>query len=255
MIKYTRSLFLLILIFLGACEENYNFYQGPAIAHFAKSRYDYYVNSREDSFLLPVYLTKSNSTDKTYTVELVNEETNAELDKDFSFNPNVIIPAGELEGNITIKGSFDNLVPFQYKEVAFKLTNSEGDQSFRNNTKLSIHKFCEYSLQNLSGFYYFKFSESANPYVVSVKDGIAQLIAEDLYAEGYDVRMYITKIDEVTYEVSVPKQVAMPGNDGNIYVKGEGKLNTCGKIKLTQIFLDEENNEIQTTLSEFIKAD
>ncbi|MCX2743953.1 hypothetical protein OO013_08755 [Mangrovivirga sp. M17] len=253
MMKYTRFFIFLILFALCACEENYNFYEGPSIAHFAQPEYDYYVNAQEDPYLLPVYLTKVSSVDKSYTVELDLENTNADPDTDFSFDPQVNIPAGELKGYVSVIGNFDSLISFTTKKVAFKLTSEEGKSAFRNSTSLNLHKFCEYSLNDLSGNYSFKLSQNSAPYQVSLTPGINQLIAKDLYAPGYDIRIYITMIDQVTYEVSIPKQLALEDNSGEIYVKGSGSLNTCGKILTTQVFTDSENNEIQTTLSEFIK--
>ncbi|NMM50689.1 hypothetical protein [Marinigracilibium pacificum] len=252
--KYIKIFIVLfVLSAMGSCEENDNFYKGPSIAHFAKEKYKFNVSSSEDTFKLPLYLTKVSPSPRTFTVELIDEKTDLVLGDDFNFNPEVTVPAGELYGSLKVSSEYDILEPFEKSEIAFRIVRSEGENDLRSEVSLEVSKFCEYSLNFLEGVYGFQFSEASQPYEVNLIKGINQLVAKNLYAEGFDIRLYITKVDDVTYNVNIPKQTAYVYNQKEVFVSGSGLLNTCGELEFTQIFTDSNNNEIERTLSVLTK--
>lgn len=241
---------LLMVAFISSCEEDLQLYDGPAQAHFPQSSDTYFVTSEENPYALKIGLTNVANSDRTVNISIDESSSTAVEGVDFTINSfQTVIQQGELFGELTITGDFDNLsVP---KVVVFNISDSDGEDgnaSFRQSFTLTLNQFCQYSRDALLGTYV-NFSEFWGAgFLCEVVAGNAsnEVIVQGMYPpeiNGRNIVIRIEQLGEVSYRAVVVKQVAFDANTpifaadyGPLSIEGSGVLNTCGEFNLNMAF-------------------
>jgi len=242
---------LIMTALISSCKEDLQLYDGPAQAHFPKSSDTYFVTSDENPYMLRVGLTNIAKSDRTITIAIDQANSTAIEGVDFSISGfQTVINSGEIFGEISITGDFDNLS--QPKVVVFNISDGgggeEGIAGFRQSFTLTLNQFCEYSRDALLGTYVnvSSFWGANFPCEVVAGNASDEVIVKGMYPEvinGRDVVIKIEQLGEVSYRATVAKQVAFDANTpyfgadyGPLSIEGGGTLNTCGEFNLVMAF-------------------
>ncbi|WP_460540999.1 hypothetical protein [Echinicola sediminis] len=241
---------LLMAVCFSSCEEDLQLYDGPAQAHFPQSSDTYFVTAEENPYTLKIGLTNVASSDRTVSISIDENSSTAIEGVDFTINSfQTVIQQGELFGELTIRGDFDNLSAS--KVVVFNLTQSDGEggnAGFRQSFTLTLNQFCQYSRDALLGTYV-NFSQFwGTGFLCEVVAGNAsnEVIVQGMYPpeiNGQNIVIRIDQLGEVSYRATVVRQVAFDANTpifaanyGPLSIEGSGVLNTCGEFNLNLAF-------------------
>jgi hypothetical protein len=220
------TLSLILAIFIVGCEEDRAIYDGAPILNFANATGDYFVAQENNTYILPVWLTKASNKDVTVSLE-VKESSTATLGEDFVItNQTITIPAGQLKGEFEISTKFDD-ASVDGKTAVFSINSSNAEvANFRTDFSLAIKKSCP--LDDFPGTFNFNSSIFGAEFPVEIVDGPSAntFTLIDVYGAGQDVTFTVN--DDFT--VSVPSQDAwISGTYGQAQVTGKpgSKVDPC----------------------------
>ncbi len=155
---YTYLVVVLALWSLVGCQERYTTLQNTNYIMFAEQEQYFLVEQDQDYFSVMVSATAKSKYDRTFGVEVIDKGSNAIEGLHYRLLSNsVTIPAGELAGEVRVKGMYDNITPADSlgfilhlvvpEEMEWNDLYEDGTQS-----KVVMYKYCPFDINNYTGY-------------------------------------------------------------------------------------------------------
>lgn len=150
------GLLLLFLMTIASCtsEAPETLYEGKTFVQFSDSAYQVPVTSEEQVFEVPVVMSKTSSVDRNVIVDVDLSKSNATEGYHFTLESrNVTIPAGQMRGNVRIKGNYRNIAPEDSLAFTLYILNNEENQldMYSKTTNVSLHKILPFNIDDYVG--------------------------------------------------------------------------------------------------------
>ena len=234
--KHLLQLCLVALVFTGltSCEPEYKTYSGPNYIMFSDTLYEMAVVDDEAYFDLPVVATRSCDYDRVVAVEIVDAKSNAVEGKHYSLESNnVTIKAGELVGNVRVRGYHSNLNVAD--SLAFKLQLISDEDTHWNlygtSANVLVKKACTFDINAFTGYCvvtstyimnYMTDRDAVLAYSEVDPDEENTIIIRDYFYKGYDlkVRFLVDDIYNPLIEMDDQRFASTADAFGTIYGKG-----------------------------------
>lgn len=147
----------LLLSGLTACEEHYTTYSDAEYVIFADTLSTHMVLSDADYFSVPLSSTVKRDYDRTFAVEVIDEGSNAVEGRHYRLLSNhVTIPAGEVAGEVRVKGLYENFEATDSLGFRLRLVVPEALKwdlyAANNETKVVMYKSCPFDRSNFTGW-------------------------------------------------------------------------------------------------------
>ncbi len=154
---YIISVALAAYVLIG-CQERYTTLQNADYVMFAEQEQYFLVEQDQDYFSVMVSATAKSKVDRTFGVEVIDEGSNAIEGLHYRLLSNSItIPAGELAGEVRVKGMYDNLTATDSLGFVLHLVvpeEMEWDDLYEDGTqsKVVMYKYCPFDINNFTGY-------------------------------------------------------------------------------------------------------
>ena len=149
---------LLVAVGFVACDEQYTTLQNTNYVMFAEQEQYFLVQENQDYFSVMVSATAESKHDRTFGVEVVDKGANAIEGLHYRLLSNsVTIPAGELAGEVRVKGMYDNISATDSLGFILRLVvpeEMEWNDLYEDATqsKVVMYKSCPYDINNFTGY-------------------------------------------------------------------------------------------------------
>nr|WP_319397990.1 hypothetical protein [uncultured Carboxylicivirga sp.] len=130
-------------------------YDGPSQIHFIESRGSMIIDGNNPEYNIKVGVNRAVDTDRIFTVVIDEENTSSVEGVDFEFvNKEITIAAGEVLGEVTIKGIFEGAEPLG-TQLSLRLNSSISNEvaEYSNEYTLQLYKFCDFDRDAFIGTY------------------------------------------------------------------------------------------------------
>ena len=215
--------FAMLATFTG-CHEEYTLYQGNEYIMFADTLTVLGVENSEEVFDIAIAATTVSDKDRTVAVEVIDKYSNAIEGLHYTIESNtVIIKAGEMVGNLRIKGIAENLTVDYDPEIMLHLITGEEhhwDLYNADTTRVVLRKVCPFDINAFSGYamitstFLYNYVGSYNRLIQTVVDPTEEntIIMKDFYYDGYDVKLRFTADDSLNPLIEMDDQpLVTPG--------------------------------------------
>ena len=230
---------LTLLAGFTSCEEERIVYNGPQYIMFADTLTVLGVENSEEYFDIYISGTRPMSKDRTFAVEVIEEESSAIEGLHYEIESNtVVIQADSVATRVRIRGIYENLSD-DVDSLTLRLISPEdthwdlyGDKGLE--TKVMLQKICPFDVNAFSGYamvtstFLYSYVGSYNRLIkTSVDTTDAErktVILHDYLYDGYDVKIKFTTKDMLNPLIEMEDQpMATTGEAfGTIY--GDGML-------------------------------
>ena len=225
---------LVVLVGFTSCEEERTLYSGAEYIMFADTLSVLGVENDGDEFEIAIAATTVSDRDRTVAVEVLDKYSNAIEGKHYTLTSNTVtIKAGELVGNLRIKGYVEELTVDNEPEIKLHLI---ADEKYHwglysgDTTRVILRKICPFDISAFSGYamvtsnYLYSYVGSYNRLIKTEVDTKEEntVILRDFYYDGYDVKLRFTTDDPLNPLIEMDDQpLASTGEAfGTIYGKG-----------------------------------
>lgn len=227
---------LVVLAGFTSCEEERTLYSGAEYIMFADTLSVLGVENNGDEFEIAIAATTVSDRDRTVAVEVLDKYSNAIEGKHYTLTSNTVtIKAGELVGNLRIKGYAEELTVDNEPEIKLHLIADEKyhwDLYSGDTTRVILRKICPFDINAFSGYamvtstFLYSYVGSYNRLIKTEVDPKEEntVILRDFYYDGYDVKLRFTTDDPLNPLIEMDDQpLASTGEAfGTIY--GDGML-------------------------------
>ncbi|MBO5263630.1 MAG: DUF4984 domain-containing protein [Bacteroidaceae bacterium] len=206
-LKYTYLL-LVISVSFSSCDTDaeYVTYEGPNYIMFSDTLYQLPVQNDEEYFQLPVVATRACDYDRVLAVEIVDSVSNAREGRHYSLlTNNVVIPAGQLVGNVNVRGYHSNIEVGDSLGFSLRLISKEDTQwnLYGIETKVFLQKACKLDINAFAGYcsvvstFLQNYTNYSNRLTYAEIDPEEEntIIIKDYFYNGYDVKIKLTTND------------------------------------------------------------
>lgn len=233
-------LFLTVAASFSSCDTDaeYITYEGPNFIMFSDTLYQLPVQNNEDYFSLPVVATRACDYDRVLAVEVVDSISNATEGRHYSLESNTVtIPAGQLVGNVKVRGYHDNIAVTDSLGFSLRLISQKETQSelYGIESKVFLQKACKFDINAFTGYCYivstflqnYATVEGRVAYSVVDPEEENTIIIKDYFYDGYDIKVKFTTNDILNPLIKCSEQKLGPtteafgtkyGEDGIINV-------------------------------------
>lgn len=141
-----------------ACQEQYITYGDKCYVMFSEQEQYFLVEENQDYFSVAIAATTAASKDRTFGVEVIDKGSNAIEGLHYRLLSNsVTIPAGELAGEVKVKGIYENIEPTDSLGFTLKLIIPEEMEwndvyTDATQTKVVMYKSCPFDINNFTGW-------------------------------------------------------------------------------------------------------
>lgn len=227
--------FAMLATFTG-CHEEYTLYQGNEYIMFADTLTVLGVENSEEIFDIAIAATTVSDKDRTVAVEVIDKYSNAIEGLHYTIESNtVIIKAGEMVGNLRIKGIAENLTVDYDPEIMLHLITGEEhhwDLYNADTTRVVLRKVCPFDINAFSGYamitstFLYNYVGSYNRLIETVVDPTEEntIIMKDFYYDGYDVKLRFTADDPLNPLIEMDDQPLVTTGEAFGTVYGDGML-------------------------------
>ena len=227
--------FAMLATFTG-CHEEYTLYQGNEYIMFADTLTVLGVENSEEIFDIAIAATTVSDKDRTVAVEVIDKYSNAIEGLHYTIESNtVIIKAGEMVGNLRIKGIAENLTVDYDPEIMLHLITGEEhhwDLYNADTTRVVLRKVCPFDINAFSGYamitstFLYNYVGSYNRLIQTVVDPTEEntIIMKDFYYDGYDVKLRFTADDPLNPLIEMDDQPLVTTGEAFGTVYGDGML-------------------------------
>lgn len=229
-----------LLLSFTACDTDaeYTTYNGPDFVMFSDTLYEFPVLETSDSYKVPIVATRACDYDRTFGVEIVDSISNAIEGRHYSIESNTVtIKAGELVGNLEVKGYPDNLAVTDSLGFALRLiptTETENDV-YGIDANVLLIKACKFDINAFTGPCFIALStflenytnvDGRLTYSVIDPENENTIIIKDFFYEGYDFKVKFTTNDILNPLIEFEEQKFGPTSEafGTLYGE-EGIIN------------------------------
>lgn len=141
-----------------ACDEQYITYNDKSYIMFSEQEQYVLVQEDQDYFSIDVATTVATNRDRTFGVEVIDKGSNAIEGMHYRLLSNsVTIPAGELAGQVKVKGIYENIgatdsLGFTLKLIVPEEMEWKGVYEDASETKVVMYKSCPFDINNFTGW-------------------------------------------------------------------------------------------------------
>ena len=227
--------FAMLATFTG-CHEEYTLYQGNEYIMFADTLTVLGVENSEEIFAIAIAATAVSDQDRTVAVEVVDKHSNAIEGIHYTLESNTVtIKAGELVGNLRIKGIAENLTVDYDPEIILHLITGEEhhwDLYNADTTRVVLRKVCPFDINAFSGYamitstFLYNYVGSYNRLIQTEVDPTEEntIIMKDFYYDGYDVKLRFTADDPLNPLIEMDDQPLVTTGEAFGTIYGDGML-------------------------------
>ena len=227
---------IVMLTTFTSCDEERTLYKGPEYIMFADTLTVLGVENSEEIFDIAIAATAVSDQDRTVAVEVVDKHSNAIEGIHYTLESNTVtIKAGELVGNIRIKGIAENLTVDYDPEVTLHLIADEKyqwDLYSGDTTRVVLRKVCPFDINAFSGYamitstFLYNYTGSYNRLIKTEVDTTEEntIIMRDFYYDGYDVKLRFTTDDPLNPLIEMDDQPLVTTGEAFGTVYGDGML-------------------------------
>ena len=143
-----------VVLCFTACKPEYTTYTGPNYILFSDSLYEMAVVDDESYYDVPVVATRACDYDRNVAVEILDAGSNAIEGKHYSIQSNTVtIKAGELRGNVRVKGYHTNIGVADSLGFKLQLIVSDDEQwgLYGNTANVLLRKACKFDINAFTG--------------------------------------------------------------------------------------------------------
>ena len=227
---------IVMLTTFTSCDEERTLYKGPEYIMFADTLTVLGVENSEEIFDIAIAATVVSDQDRTVAVEVVDKHSNAIEGIHYTLESNTVtIKAGELVGNLRIKGIAENLTVDYDPEVTLHLIADEKyqwDLYSGDTTRVVLRKVCPFDINAFSGYamitstFLYNYTGSYNRLIKTEVDTTEEntIIMRDFYYDGYDVKLRFTTDDPLNPLIEMDDQPLVTTGEAFGTIYGDGML-------------------------------
>ena len=227
---------IVMLTTFTSCDEERTLYKGPEYIMFADTLTVLGVENSEEIFDIAIAATAVSDQDRTVAVEVVDKHSNAIEGIHYTLESNTVtIKAGELVGNLRIKGIAENLTVDYDPEVTLHLIADEKyqwDLYSGDTTRVVLRKVCPFDINAFSGYamitstFLYNYTGSYNRLIKTEVDTTEEntIIMRDFYYDGYDVKLRFTTDDPLNPLIEMDDQPLVTTGEAFGTIYGDGML-------------------------------
>lgn len=189
-----------VVLCFTSCKPEYTTYTGPNYIQFSDTLYEVAVFDNESYYDVPVVATRACDYDRNVAVEVIDAESNAVEGKHYSLESNTVtIKAGELRGNLRVKGCHSNIDVADSLGFKLQLIIPEEVQwnLYGNTANVVLRKACKFDINTfvgpcvISSTYIMNYMNVDMILTYSVLDTEEKntIIIKDYFFKGYDVKI------------------------------------------------------------------
>lgn len=270
-----------LLLALTSCDTDaeYTTYSGPNYIMFADTLFEFPVVANGENYNVEIVATRACDYDRTLAVEVVDSISNAIEGRHYSLESNtVVIKAGELVGNLQVKGYHDNIAVTDSLGFALRLITSADTQwdTYGVETNVLLKKACKFDINAFTGPCFIALSTYLQNYTnldgrltYSVVDPENEntIIIKDYFYDGYDCKVkFITndilnpliKFEDQPFGSTAEAFGTLYGEEGiiNMYQPSmyTSYYSSCEKFILQYMTLYVPSMEYPNTVGIFVNA-
>lgn len=226
---------LVLAFVMVGCDEDRTLYSGPNYIMFSDSLYMLPVQNNEEYFDIPVSATQTCEYDRTLGVEVIDKNSNAIEGVHYALESNTVtIKAGELVGNVRVRGIFDNIAVADSLGFALRLVTDEDTQwnLYGIDANVLLCKTCPFNIYDFEGYclvtstYLYNYSTVDKRLIRSevVEGEENTLLLKDYFFDGYDVKIKFTTEDLLNPLIEMEEQIFGPTSEAFGTIYGDGKI-------------------------------
>ena len=227
---------IVMLTTFTSCDEERTLYKGPEYIMFADTLTVLGVENSEEIFDIAIAATAVSDQDRTVAVEVVDKHSNAIEGIHYTLESNTVtIKAGELVGNLRIKGIAENLTVDYDPEITLHLIADEKYQwelYSGDTTRVVLRKVCPFDINAFSGYamitstFLYNYTGSYNRLIKTEVDTTEEntIIMRDFYYDGYDVKLRFTPDDPLNPLIEMDDQPLVTTGEAFGTIYGDGML-------------------------------
>ena len=230
------------------CNENWIFAPStPDYIQFSDTLYVLPVVDDEEYHNVPVVATKACDYDRTVAVEIIDAASNAIEGRHYSLESNTItIKAGELVGNVRVRGYHNNIDV--YDSLGFKLNLIIPEELqwdlYGTETNVLLQKACKFDINAFTGYcvltstYILNYTNTDMRLLESEIDPEEEntIILRDYFFDGYDVKVRFKPEDIMNPLIEMDDQVFGPTSDAFGTLYGDGLIRLYQPTAYTSYF-------------------
>lgn len=189
-----------------SCDEQYTTYNDAAYVMFSEQEQYFLVEEGQDYFCIDIATTVASTKDLTFGVEVIDQGSNAIEGLHYRLLSNsVTIPAGEMAGQVKVKGVYENISATDSLGFILRLVVPEEmrwDDLYTDGTqtKVVMYKSCPFDIHNFEGWclvssmllQYYPGENMFYQRVVKAEVHPTEestIILHDCFYDGYDIRL------------------------------------------------------------------
>ena len=227
---------LVLLATFTSCDEERTLYAGPEYIMFADTLTVLGVENSDEVFDIAIAATTISDKDRTIAVEIVDKHSNAIEGIHYTLESNTVtIKAGEMVGNLRMKGIAENLTVDYDPEVMLHLIADEKyhwDLYNGDTTRVVLRKICPFDINAFSGYamitstFLYNYTGSYNRLIKTEVDHTEEntIILRNFYYDGYDVKLRFTTDDPLNPLIEMDDQPLVTTGEAFGTVYGDGML-------------------------------
>lgn len=227
---------LVLLATFTSCDEERTLYAGPEYIMFADTLTVLGVENSDEVFDIAIAATTISDKDRTIAVEIVDKHSNAIEGIHYTLESNTVtIKAGEMVGNLRMKGIAENLTVDYDPEVMLHLIADEKyhwDLYNGDTTRVVLRKICPFDINAFSGYamitstFLYNYTGSYNRLIKTEVDPTEEntIILRNFYYDGYDVKLRFTTDDPLNPLIEMDDQPLVSTGEAFGTIYGDGML-------------------------------
>lgn len=219
----------------------------PDYIQFSDTLYVLPVADDVEYHNVPIVATQACDYDRTVAVEIIDATSNAIEGKHYSLESNTItIKAGELVGNVRVRGYHSNIDV--YDSLGFKLNLLVPEELqwdiYGTETNVLLQKACKFDINSFVGYcvvtstYIMNYMEVDKRLVKAEIDPENEntIIMRDYFFDGYDVRINFKDNDILNPLIEMEDQVFGPTSEAFGTLYGDGLIRMYQPTAYTSYF-------------------
>ena len=194
------------------------------------------VENNDSLFDIAIAATTVSDKDRVVAVEVIDKASNAIEGIHYAIESNTVtIKAGEMVGNLRIKGYTKNLTVDYDPEILLHLIADEKynwDLYSGDTTRVVLRKICPFDINAFSGYamvtstYLYNYAGGYNRLIKTEVDSTEKntIIMRDFYYDGYDVKLRFTTKDPLNPLIEMDDQPLVTTGEAFGTKYGDGML-------------------------------
>lgn len=233
---YRISAICFTFISIIGCEAEYTTYSGPNYIMFSDTLYTIPVQNSEDYYEVPVSATQPTNYNRTFAVEVIDQNSNAIEGRHYELESNTLtIKAGEMATSVRVRGLYDNIGINDSIGFSLRLVTNEETHwdKYGIDTKVVLKKTRPFNIDEFTGYaliylstYMYSYMPVTQRVIRVEKDPQAEntIIMKNYFYDGYDVKLRLTTNDPLNPIIRMDEQIFASTAEAFGTIYGDGKI-------------------------------